>query len=349
MKIGEKDIYTALKQYGIEDSLINTYYIIERYKKGINPRARVIVKADVDSEESYIIKFILEEEHPQKLIEEQSIFSESIRESGIITPKRFKCNGAYCIELLVEELNYSVTLEEYIGEELNFINDKVVEEIATLMAKMHLISEKKDLHIQRNTIWDLFNETTDISRGYKDFCEYRKTDIDFTRYDIGLYEKIITLYEERLSRLKNIWPKLPKYATQGDYSINNLVYGNDKIEGIFDYNIAGDEVLVSDMIIEGLLVSYEMDIDNLLTHDDKDRMFKIFVRKYMECRELNQDELNIMNDIYAVVFPFWWTRIIYDEENSLKKHLSDSNVEKVNEFLDDTYKLLKQNYFQEDF
>ena len=92
-----------------------------------------------------------------------------------------------------------------------------------------------------------------------------------------------------------------------------------------------------------------MDIDNLLTHDDKDRMFKIFVRKYMECRELNQDELNIMNDIYAVVFPFWWTRIIYDEENSLKKHLSDSNVEKVNEFLDDTYKLLKQNYFQEDF
>lgn len=348
MKIEEKDISDALKQYGIKGTLRNISYLIEQYREGIDPRARVIVKAEIDRSRSYIIKFILEPEHTQELIEDQSIFSECMRESGINTAKRFKCGNRYCMLFPVEGLTYNVTVEEYIGEELTFINDKMVEEIAYLMATMHNISQEKNLHIQRNTIWDLFDETKDISRGYKAFCDYRNNQkYNFALYDIKLYEKIINLYKKRLSKLKIVWNKLPKYATQGDYSINNLVYKNDRIDGIFDYNIAGDEILVSDMIIEGLLVSYEMDLDDSLTDNEKDKLFKIFVKKYMEYRDLNEDELNIMDDIYAVVFPFWWMRIIFDEENSLKKHLEDNNIEKVNGFLKDTYKMLNQNYFSE--
>lgn len=350
MNINGKEVSAALNQYGIQDTLRNVTYFIDRYKEGIDPRVKIILKAEVDNGKAYVIKFILEEEHPQNLIEEQSIFSECMRANGINTPRRFKSNGRYCISFPVKNLICDVTIEEYIGEELKFINNGMAEEIACLMAQMHIISEEINCHIGGNTIWDIFDETTDISRGYKSFCEYRTNGkYDFTLYNIELYDKIIILYEERLSRLKDIWYKLPKYATQGDYSINNLVYDNGKIEGIFDYNISGDEVLVSDMIIEGLLVSYEMDLDNSLTDNHKDEIFKVFVRKYMECRKLNQYELNVMDDIYAVVFPFWWTRIIFDKENSLEKHLNDNNLEKVNEFLKESYRLLKQDYFTEQF
>lgn len=350
-KIKDEDVSTVLQQYGIATGLIDTTYLIENYEKKINPRSRVIVKAETENKESYIIKFILEEEHSQKLIEEQSIFSESIRENGINTPERFMKNGKYCTYFFKNALSYNVTVEKYIGEELNFIDNRIIEEIACLMAKMHNISQTNNLHIQGNTIWDLFDGTSDVLRGYKAFCEYRNDDkYNFNLYNIDLYENIINIYQERFSRIRLMWDRLPKFATQGDYSINNLTYKNGKIYGIFDYNIAGDEVLVSDMIIEGLFVSYEMDLDNSFTDDYKDKMFKLFVKKYMEHRRLNQDEVNIINDLYAVVFPFWWTRIIFDEDNSLKKYLDDNNVEKVNQFLKDTYRILKQDYFtKEDF
>src|SRR5699024_7890976 len=107
------------------------------------------------------------------------------------------------------------------------------------------------------------------------------------------------------------------------------------------------EVLVSDLLIEGLFVSYEMDLEVGLTNEDKDHLFREFIRKYMEVRKLSQDEINVMDDIYAVVFPFWWTRIIYDENQSLLSYLRANNNEKVDQFLKETYELLNHNYFSE--
>lgn len=346
MKINKNHIQDVLNQYGIEGNINNIFYLIEDYEKGTLPRAKVIVKAEMDNSLTYIIKFVLEEEHPVKLIEEQSIFSECMRANGINTAKRYKSCDKYCISYTVNDLIYAVTVEEYLGEELKFINYKIVDGIATLVAEMHSISQENNCHISGNTIWDIFDETTDISRGYKAFYEYRNNgEYDFSLYDISLYENIISLYEERLSRLKAVWNKLPRYATQGDYSTNNLVCENGRVAGIFDYNIAGDEILVSDMIIEGLFVCYEMDLDNGLTYDDRCKMFRVFIKKYMECRKLNQDEIAVMNDIYAVVYPFWWTRIIFDEGKSLKKYLDERNVKKVNKFFNETYNLLHQDHF----
>lgn len=348
MNISDQNILDVLKKYGVEGDAKNIDYLVESYKMSGVPRAKVIVKVEMDKDKSYIIKFSLEKEHPIRLIEAQSVFSECMRVNGINTAQRFKCNDLYCIPFDVKEGVYAVTVEEYLGEELKFINYNIVEEIAALMAKMHIISQQNNCHIHGNTIWDLFDKTTDISRGYKAFCQYRNDEkYDFSLFDNGLYEKIIKLYEKRLSRLKSIWGRLPKYATQGDYSINNLVNINGRVGGIFDYNVAGDEVLVSDMIIEGIFVSYEMDLSNHFTVEDKDEMFKLFIRRYMQSRKLNEYEVKAMNDLYAVVFPFWWTRIIFHKENSLQKYLEDNNVEKVNEFLHETYRLLNQNYFDE--
>ncbi len=54
------------------------------------PRAKVIVRAEMDNRLAYIIKFVLEEEHSIELIEEQSIFSECMRRNKINTAKRYK-------------------------------------------------------------------------------------------------------------------------------------------------------------------------------------------------------------------------------------------------------------------
>lgn len=345
MKITYENVSHALKEYEVVESIKEITYLIENYKVE-NSKAKVIIKVELSDDKAYIIKFILDNETTHNLIEEQSIFSECMRLNGINTPKRLKNKGKHCTIIPVEGLRYDVTVEEYLGEELTFINSNIVQEIANLMAKMHTISQENNCHIRGNTIWNIFCDKSDISRGFKSFCEYRhNSDYDWSLYNTDLYQSIIDLYEQRLSRLKSIWHKLPCYATQGDYSINNLAFKDGRVKGIFDYNIAGDEALVSDMIIEGLFVSYEMDLDNCLIDDDKDRLFKLFVKTYMQCRKLTQIEIKVMNDIYAVVFPFWWTRIIFDSKKSLRKYLEENNTKKVNEFLDETHRLLQLNYF----
>lgn len=73
------------------------------------------------------------------------------------------------------------------------------------------------------------------------------------------------------------WEGLPRYATQGDISINNLSFVGEEL-AIFDYNIAGDETLVGDMVLERLLVANEMDLSNGLADRDRPELFNCFFR-----------------------------------------------------------------------
>lgn len=342
MNIDKCDIRKILDNYNIDEEIKDLEKIIEYYSED-KTRAKFIIKVDTDKS-FYIVKLIVEDEHPMELIEEQSIFSESMRYNNIITPKRYKSKDRYTSMFIKSDMEFVVTVEDYIGEELDFINEEIVKDIALLMANMHRISEKNHCHTKSDTIWNIFSDSSDISRGYRAFCEYGKLEkYDFNKYNIELYYEIINLYNNRLSRLKSKWRELPKYASQGDYSTNNMTYRNGRL-AIFDYNIAGDEVLVSDMIIEGCLVAYEMDLAKGLDNEDRDRLFTLFVKEYVEYRRLNSLEIDVMDDIYAIIYPFWWTRIIFDEEESLKSYLDREDTSKVNRFLEDTYRLLKEDF-----
>ncbi len=50
-----------------------------------------------------------------------------------------------------------------------------------------------------------------------------------------------------------VWDSLPHAACQGDLSLGNLGCTAEGDLIIFDYNIAGEAVMVSDMILEGVI------------------------------------------------------------------------------------------------
>ena len=144
------------------------------------------------------------------------------------------------------------------------------------------------------------------------------------------------------------WGKLPRFATQGDISINNLSYteGNQRI---FDYNIAGDETLVGDMVLEGLLTANEMDLSDELTDHDRPELFKQFYKGYITERPLSDDEKTVLNDIYSISSALWFTRIKYNE-NSLEKLIDCNECDKVRELLQELYDILsgvKVEFFEE--
>ena len=90
IRIKEKHIKEVIKFYKINSEVKNIDFLCEIYNEKEN-RVRVICQVELKNSSRYIIKFVQEKEYPHKLMEEQSIFSEVLRKSGINTAKFICC------------------------------------------------------------------------------------------------------------------------------------------------------------------------------------------------------------------------------------------------------------------
>jgi len=325
------DILKVLKLYNIDGQVSDFSFFINHYNAETG-EMKVITKVEFSDRQALVVKFTKENKHPQEIIENQSIFSEYLRSQGILTPKRYISGGRYCNKYKLNNMLVNVTVEDYLGEEIKAIDFNLAFKIGKLLARMHKISEKGNCHIGSNTIFNVvgYNEVS----GYDKFVQLGESG----KIDSEIYHNIKTLYLTKLNRIKSIWDKLPRFAVQGDISINNLTCIGDNI-GIFDYNIAGDETLVGDMVLEGLLTANEMELADGLTDEDRTEIFKCFFRGYISERPLTYNEEKILNDIYSISAALWFTKIQYNE-NSLTELLERNEYHKVNLLLEQIYQSL---------
>lgn len=226
----------------------------------------------------------------------------------------------------------NVTVEDYLGDEIKAIDFNDAFKIGQLMARMHKISEKGNCHIGANTIFNIvgYNEVS----GDDEFVKLGESN----KIDSEMYLKIKKLYITKLNRVKSSWNKLPKFAVQGDISINNLTSIGEEI-GIFDFNIAGDETLVGDMVLEGLLTANEMELAKGLTDKDRKEIFNCFFQGYISERPLLYDEKSILSEIYSISSALWFSKIEY-AENSLTKLVERNEYDKVDILLNEIYESL---------
>lgn len=334
MNIGLENIKEVLTLYNIRGQISGIYDFIHYYDaKSIE--IKIISKVEFTNRSPIVIKFVRENEYPSHIIESQSVFSEYLREQGVLTPKRYISGGRYCLNFKLNNIDVDITVEDYIGEEIKFIDFDLAYKLGQLMGKIHKISENGNCLIGKNTIFDIFgyNEVS----GYNTF---RKLGED-GKIEPAMYLKIKGLYTEKLERVKQSWKKLSRFATQGDISINNLSYTGESI-GIFDYNIAGDETLVGDMVLEGLLTANEMNLSDVLTDFDRTELFKHFYKGYISERPLSDDEKNVLSDIYSISSALWFTKIKYNE-NSLEKLVELNECDKVTKLLQEIYNALSED------
>lgn len=328
MKIELKDISNVLDLYNINSDICEYEFFIDRFDNE-TAEFKFIAKVDLSNEKSLVVKFIRQEMSPHNVIEEQSRFSEHLRSRGVLTPKRYKSGDSYCAKYPFNGLTLDITVEDYLGEEITAIDNSLAFKIGQLMGQNHSIAEADNLHINANTIFNVigYNEVS----GYDDFVKFGNDGL----INQEIFDKICRIYNEKLNRLKLVWDSLPKYATQGDYSANNLTCIGDKL-GIFDYNNAGDETLVGDMILEGLLTAYENNLAESLTDSDRIELFKSFVDGYISQRPLSEKERAVFDDIYAISWGLWFTRICYND-NSLEKLIERQDHKKTEELLRKIY------------
>ena len=178
-----------------------------------------------------------------------------------------------------------VTVEDWCGEEITEINTDIAYEVGKLMARMHSLSLDQNCRIGHGTLFSAaYWNDVDV---FPEFCEITKDE----KLNREVVAQIKSLREEKLGYIRSLWDSLPNAAVQGDISINNLVRRDDGLT-VFDYNNAGDEVLVSDLVMEGLLTAYEMDRPAGAPSGYEEQLFLSLLKGYLSLRPLSEAECN---------------------------------------------------------
>lgn len=327
-KVQESVIHSVLELYGLDAAFSEQKeYINYNGERGDN-LVKVILSVLLENGKHVVIKILHEQDDLLKdraKIEKQSAFSEFMRQNGIKTPMRYMANGRYCNEYIYNDLPCNVTVEDWCGEEIMEINTDISYKIGELMARMHILSLENKCEIGCGTLFSAayWNDVD----SFQDFCEIGKNE----NLNQTIIEQIKKLHDEKLEAIRAVWDRLPKAAVQGDISINNLVYGEDELI-VFDYNNAGDEVLISDLVMEGLLTAYEMNLPEEADQSCREQILPALLNGYLSIRKLSEEEANTAWIVYTIYHSLWFSRVVYNDD-SLEKLVKKEDYAAANRLL----------------
>ena len=327
--IPEELIRSALEIFGFGTDFGEiTEYINWNGEYGEN-LVKVIFSVSLSDGQRVVIKILREDEDFEKehvKIEKQSAFSEFMRESGILTPMRYRTGDSFCGRLMYGSVPCHVTTEDWCGEEIAEITAELAYRIGELMARMHVLSLENHCGIGSGTLFSAA-EWNDVD-SFEEFCKLSEN----THLDQETARKIRELHDEKLNALRAVWDTLPKSAVQGDISVNNLTDTPDGLT-VFDYNNAGDVVLISDLVLEGLLTAYEMDLPAGIEPAYRETLFPAFLDGYLSVRKLSEEEADAAWITYTLYHALWFSRIVYNE-NSLQKLIGREDYDEANRLLE---------------
>jgi len=332
MNVTAKDIVNALTMFGLSAEVTDFSFFQNDFDEE-ESEGKFILRADVSNGKTYVVRFIRQEDYPRVKTEEQSIFAEYLREHGVATAKKYKSGDAYCTAYRLASLDFDLTVEDYIGKAGNFrIDANAIHKIGRLTGQMHRISAQNSLHLSADTLYNLI--------GHNEFSGYRAFQWFGNEGFINkeMFDRICAAYEAKMERIRAVWESLPCYALQGDTCVYNLTY-NDGELGVFDYNNAGNGVLVYDMMVHGFYTAYHSRKNytaETVTERDKRSLFDAYCDGYASERPLTASEKAVFDDIFALTKGMHHLRINF-VEGSLGKLIESKEHGKIDALLREIY------------
>lgn len=319
-------IETILKLYDLPEPIVEQKTYMHAMEDG--RWMKLIFRVTLAGGRALVIKLVHEDDDfcaEMEKVEKQSRFSEIMRCNGIQTPVRYQTDGRCAARFVYHGKPCIVTVEDWCGEAITEMTTDLAYRLGILMARMHTISLANRCEIGHGTLFSAaWENDVDV---FPRFCKIAEDE----RLEPELVRQIITLRNEKLEYLRAVWETLPKAAVQGDLSINNLVR-SDKGLVVFDYNNAGDEVLISDLVMEGLLTAYEMDLPDDAPESCRETIFPALLKGYRSVRSLNEAESKAAWEAYTLYHGLWFTRIVY-RDGSLEKLVQSGDYDAANRLL----------------
>jgi homoserine kinase type II len=234
-------------------------------------------------------------------------------------------SDTYCIPLN----QYVLILEEkLLGSEVNILTDEIINEIGKNLGKLHQFSLNNYIRLNCATSWAMFggNATDQIG-------DYDENELSFLNFKKAfqnnpLLNEIEALYNEHRSKLHAMWSELPTAATQGDFCYYNMLFKEDKLIGLYDFFLAGDEVLINECVAVGIYLSWHVDYDGSLTARER---FTQFIASYQSERPWTKLEYDAFIPLFAIIRAFRYDRV----EDGI------AETEHHETFLQDTVQILR--------
>lgn len=306
------------------------YYFTEPVTRHeiLRDKDRLVAEVEVDGEtyflkgEKQLVAFI------EKVIT-FTTFMNNARLPFIVSEKTIEGNGYVEHEDLVFILERKGD-----GKEIKRLQLSHIKKIGKMLGMQHTVSSATDFRFGTGTSWGMFGGNKTDALGDYDENELSYLDLIQCVEETGMYNAELTtlkeLYQFRRSQLKEVWDSLPSGPVQGDFCPYNLLFQQNKISTVFDYNIAGDEVFINECIGVAVFLVWHHDFEGNETPEER---YHAYIEAYTSQRPLSDRELEMVPHLFAIIRAFRYDRV-------------DEGIEKIKQgngkaFLDETILLLQ--------
>ncbi|MGG0642640.1 phosphotransferase [Sporosarcina gallistercoris] len=233
---------------------------------------------------------------------------------------------------VTEQEGFVFTLERVLtGQELTCMTDALFYELGSLLGEQHNVSLQLKSPFTTATSWSLFGGNATEKLG--DYDENELSFFEFRDYyqSHPLYATIESLYLGYRKVLQRAWAELPQGAVQGDFCYYNMVKEENGKLGIFDFNLAGNEVYLNEAVAVAVYHAWHAPYEGNLTEQERSLLF---LASYTAERPFIESERVLLPILKSVIRAFRFDRV--------EAGVSLDDEQKRNEFVQETLDILRE-------
>lgn len=274
----------------------------------IQRQKRYIYKIETIDKKQWVCRISNEIKYTQSLINQQSSFAMFLWFNGMITPYKLLSKEGYCAKIYIDNELYNVTLEEYLGNDITEVSLSLFYEMGKILGKMHKLSPEFYMKINYSTVSKAI-QTKEAS-----FDKILKK-LNRQIKDNYLIDNIAKLHNNLILELSDAWCLLPHGAVHGDLGIfNNMVETRNGI-GIIDFNLAGDEVYLGDVLASFYSSIHKYDWADKINKIDLDKALNYFFKAYGAERRFQDLEKKYYSKVAALFDGIFYCKSLIDKCN----------------------------------
>lgn len=310
-------IREILKKFQITSMVVEVEYFSNRIFHEENSKSfQSVAKVRCLNGRTVFLKMRIGEE-VLGLTEKQCRFGMFLKENGFYVPCYLPTlDGTYCLEESIHGEQCRITVEEPVNNSAERLGEIHYEQIGELLGRLHSTVEKEQYRMGVANRWNLTEEDSDLNKIFAKLEKLEKI-AEKSLTDMDVFWKLSEYGRQKKDMLKKWLKNLDVYAVHGDFHRGNLIYDSgENIVGILDFDLAGDNVLVQDLINQAWYLAYR----DREAWDEKKRkfnryriqkIFDIIYNGYKSIRQLKPDEKAYFVDLKNWTYYLWSRRIRY--------------------------------------
>ena len=263
---------------------------------------------------------------------------ETLRTYGIPVPRIARSSGgSVCMTISFSGQQCFLTIETLLpGHPVQAIERGDVVCIASTLAHMHQAAESSSLRVG---ISSPFQATADVDDVLVSNAEWFFAAISTLGTSLSAERELRRAFKRACARVAEHICSTQQFAAQCDTIPPNILIDEDRsITGIVDFHLAGDIVLVNDLVNGMAYIDHMMWSDSNSEVSYRREMLRLYVQSYVECRLLNDTERKLFGSLTAITVPFVRMRLdsIVDAARAGQIEWANSEIASMRVEMEDT-------------